>query len=59
MFSLKMQLKEWLFYEMPLHEIIVNASIQDGSDSFLKHMLGIDARCKYTNLLKLFENVNV
>lgn len=58
MFSLKMKLKEWILYEMPLHEIIVNASIQDGSDSFLKHMLGIDARCKYYNLLKLFENVN-
>ncbi len=53
-----MKLKDWITYEMPLHEIIVNASPQDGSDSLLKHMIGIDARCKYNHLLNLFENVN-
>ena len=58
MFSLKMTLKEWLKYEMPINEIIVNASIKDGSDSFLPFMIGIDARCKLDYLIKLFEDVN-
>lgn len=58
MFSLKMTLKEWLKYEMPLNEIIVNASLKDGSDSFLPFMIGIDARCKLDYLIKLFEDVD-
>ena len=53
-----MKLKEWIKYEMPLHEIIVNASIKDGSDSFLKFMIGISISCNYNHLLNLFDNVN-
>ncbi len=54
----KMTLKEWINCEFPLHEIIVNASIKDGSDRFLDHLIGVSIDCKLQNITTLNDSIN-
>ena len=49
----KMKLKDWLKYEIPINEIIMNASIQDGSDKLMSYMIGVSYKCELDYLVKL------
>jgi hypothetical protein len=49
----KMKFKDWLKYEMPINEIIMNASIQDGSDKLMSYMIGVSYKCELDYLVKL------
>ena len=48
----KMKLKDWLKYEIPINEIIMNASIQDGSDKLMSYMIGVSYKCELDYLVK-------
>ncbi len=49
----KMKFKDWLKYEIPINEIIMNASIQDGSDKLMSYMIGVSYKCELDYLVKL------
>lgn len=49
----KMKFKDWLKYEMPINEIIMNASIQNGSDTLMSYMIGVSYKCKLDYLVEL------
>ena len=53
----KMKLKDWLKYEMPINEVIMNASIQDGSDKLMSFMIGVSYKCKLDYLVELNRNI--
>ena len=48
-----MKFKDWLNYEMPINEIIMNASIQDGSDKLMPYMIGVSYQCQLDYLVNL------
>ena len=49
----KMKLKDWLKYELPINEVIMNASIQSGGDKLMSFMIGVSYKCKLDYLVEL------
>lgn len=44
--KLEMTFLEWLSYEMPVNQIVVNASGRDGMDRFQESMIGVGLKCR-------------
>ena len=52
-----MTFKEWLKYDMPIQEVIINASPDDGSDRFVDYMIGVSIWCDRKKLLMINDKI--
>tara|TARA_Y100000389_G_scaffold36102_1_gene30680 strand:+ start:10618 stop:12027 length:1410 start_codon:yes stop_codon:yes gene_type:complete len=50
---MKLLLKDWLEFKLPLHEIIMNASIKNGGDSLMDFMIGVSISCNINHIVEL------
>ena len=56
--KVEMTFADWLTYKMPIDQVIINASPLDGSDRFVRHMIGVSLRCRRDILETMFGSLS-
>lgn len=55
--KVEMTFAEWLEFQMPVDQVIIGASVQDGSDRFEKHVIGVSVICRRQYLAALAKRI--
>jgi hypothetical protein len=53
-----MKLKHWFECQIPLHELIINASDKTGKDQWVDWPIGIGVQCNLNNIIKVNSNLD-